>query len=471
MIIKITTHPKSICDGLLPSLVREGKIGACDDWGESAKSQAKKYFDLNAQKMKRYLFILFIFLAETFMLSAQNKSVPQSLSEFLSGVSKGNLGYAAEQFNVNIADAQLKAAKVFPDPELSFSYSNNQDQKLFMGQGIDAGISYPISLGNKRGANISLAKSQKELAQTALDAYFQNLRAEATLGYFNAIRQKKLLEVQSEIYDRMNKLAQADSLRLKNGSINATDARQTKLEARSQQNLVFQADADFQNSLIYLAQLQGKNSSEIAISPSRDFPLQKRDFDLNKLIQSAIERRSDLQVAIQNKEISEKQLRLLRAIRAFEFSLSAGLSHSTEVKNEIAPAPAFNSYSGGISIPLKLSTLNKGEVLAAREAIKQSEISLKDIQLQITTEVSQTWVAFKASEKQMLHYKNGMIDEATQILDARTYAYQRGETGISDLLNAQRTFNEVMTEYYDTLYQYAESLVNLEKAAGIWDIE
>lgn len=421
--------------------------------------------------MKPQLFILSIFLTGSFTLSAQNKPVPQSLSEFLSGVSKGNLGYAAEQFNVNIADAQLKAAKVFPDPELSFSYSNNQDKTLFMGQGIDAAISYPISLGNKRGANISLAKSQKELAQTALDAYFQNLRAEAALSYFNAIRQKKLLDVQREIYDRMNKLAQADSLRLKNGSINATDARQTKLEARSQQNLVFQADADFQNSLIYLAQLQGKSSVESSISPSGDFPLQKRDFDLNTLIQSAIERRADLQLAIRNKEISEKQLRLIKANRAFEFNLGAGLSHSKEVKNEIAPAPAFNSYSGGITIPLKISTLNKGEILAAKEAVKQNELSLKDIQLQITTEVSQAWIAFKASEKQMLHYKNGMIDEATQILEARTYAYQRGETGISDLLNAQRTFNDVMTEYYDTLYQYAESLVNLEKAAGIWDIE
>ena len=221
--------------------------------------------------MKRQLFIFLILCAETIMLSAQTKPVPLTLSEFLSGVNKGNLGYAAEQFNVSIADAQLKAAKVFPDPELSFSYSNNQDQKLFMGQGIDARISYPISFGNKRGANISLAKSQKELAQTALDAYFQNLRAEATLGYFNAIRQKKLLEVQSEIYDRMNKLAQADSLRLKNGSINATDARQTKLEARSQQNLVFQADADFQNSLIYLAQLQGESNTENSISPSGNF--------------------------------------------------------------------------------------------------------------------------------------------------------------------------------------------------------
>lgn len=421
--------------------------------------------------MKRKLFILLIFWAETLIVSAQPKLIPLTLNDFLSGVSKGNLGFAAEQFNVSIANAQLKASKVFPDPELSFSYANNQDQKLLMGQGFDAGISYPISLGNKRGANISLAKSQKELAQTALDAYFQSLRAEAALSYFNAIRQKKLLNVQQEIYDRMNKLAQADSLRLKNGSINATDAKQTKLEARTQQNQVFQAEADLQNALINLAQLQGKASIDSIFSPSGDFPLQKREFELNTLIQSAIERRSDLQMAIRNKEISEKQLRLIKANRAFEFNLGAGLSHSTEVKNEIAPAPAFNSYSGGITIPLKLSTLNRGEILAAKEAVKQSETSLKDIQLQITTEVSQAWVTFKASEKQMRHYKKDMIDEATQILEARTYAYQRGETGISDLLNAQRTFNDVMTEYYDTLYQYAESLVNLEKSAGIWDIE
>ena len=95
---------------------------------------------------------------------------------------------------------------------------------MLMGQGLDAEVSYPFSLGNKRGANISLAKSQKELAQSALDAYFQNMRAEATLSYYVAIRQKNLLQLQKDIYDRLKKLAEADSLRLKAGAINATDA-------------------------------------------------------------------------------------------------------------------------------------------------------------------------------------------------------------------------------------------------------
>jgi outer membrane protein, heavy metal efflux system len=421
--------------------------------------------------MKRQLFIIFIFLSETFMVSAQPKKIQLTLSEYLAHVSKGNLGYVAEQFNVSIAEAQLKASKIFPDPELSLSYSNNEDEILQMGQGLDAGLSYPFSLGNKRGANISLAKSQKELAQTALDAYFQNLRAESAIGYYSAIKQKKLLYVQQDIFNRMNKLAQADSLRLKNGAINATDALQTKLDAKSQRNQVFQAEADFQNALIRLVQQEGKTEVDTLGLPSGDFPLQKHDFDLNSLIRSAIERRADLQVAIRNKEISEKQLRLIKANRAFEFNLQAGYSHSSEVKNDIAPAPAYHSYSAGISIPLKISTLNRGELLAAKETVKQNELNLKNVQVQISSEVSQAWVTFKSAEKQMLHYKNGMIDEATKILDARTYAYQRGETGISDLLNAQHTFSDVMTDYYETLYNYTESLINLEKAAGIWDIE
>lgn len=422
--------------------------------------------------MIRYIAITtFSMLFVLFVSGQTTKQIPVTLNEYLSKVNKGNLGYIAEQFNVSIAEAQLKAAKVFADPEISVSYANNEDKTMMMGQGIDAGISYPFSLGNKRGVNVSLAKSQKDLAQSALDAYFENLRAEATVSYFATIRQMNMLQVQTEIYERLHKLAQADSLRLKAGAINATDALQTALEARSQQNMVFQSEADFQSSLVQLSQLQGKIVADSLLLPSGQFPLQQREFSLPELVQSALERRSDLQVAIRNKEISEKQIRLIQANRAFEFSLDAGYSHSTIVKNEIAPAPPFNSYGAGITIPLKFSTLNRGELESARNAAAQSETVLKDTRLQITGEVTQAWFAYKAAEKQLNHYRNGLVEDAAKILEARTYAYQRGETGLIDLLNAQRTFSDLQVEYNETLYQYAETLVLLEKAAGIWDIE
>ena len=68
------------------------------------------------------------------------------------------------------------------------------------------------------------------------------------------------------------------------------------------------------------------------------------------------------------------------------------------MKNEIAPAPAFNSYSAGITLPLKFSSLNRGEIEAAKSSVNQSEMVLKDIRLQITSEITQLWIEFKAIE-------------------------------------------------------------------------
>ena len=92
-----------------------------------------------------------------------------SLSDYLSGVLEGNLGYIAGKLNVTIAEAELKASKIFPDPEISVAYSNNEDKTLQMGQSVEAGISYPVSLGNRRRAGIALARSQYELSQMMLD--------------------------------------------------------------------------------------------------------------------------------------------------------------------------------------------------------------------------------------------------------------------------------------------------------------
>jgi outer membrane protein, heavy metal efflux system len=425
--------------------------------------------------MKRTQIITIFSLLAVLNLSGQSTDqsvkIPLSLTEYLSGVSKRNLGYISEQFNVSIAEAQLKAAKVFPDPEISVAYSNNEDKTMMMGQGFDAGVSYPFSLGNKRGAAISLAESQKEFAQSAVDAYFQNLRAEAAISYFAVVKQQHLFLLQKDIYERMKKLAGADSLRLVAGAINATDALQTALEARAQKNQVFQAESDLNAVLIRLLQLQGRVLSDTLLLPSEDFQVIRKDFSLPELIKSAIEHRSDLQMAIRNKQVSENQVRLIKSTRAFEFSIDAGYSHSTVVKNDIAPAPPFNSYGAGITIPLKFSSLNKGELEAARNVVSQSETIFLDTQLQITSEVTQAWFQFKALEKQVEQYKNGLVADAEKILDARTYAYQRGETGLIDLLNAQQTFIDLQVEYYETFFQYTESLIELERASGIWDFE
>jgi cobalt-zinc-cadmium efflux system outer membrane protein len=406
-----------------------------------------------------------------FSQSATNyKYNPLTLSEYLCGVTKGNLGYIASQFDVSIAEAEFKASRVLPDPEISMSYSNNEDRRLMMGQAVETGLSYPINFGNKRKAGIALTESEYILSQKLLDAYFENLRADAALSYFASLKQNKIHQMRLDIYNQLQQLAKADSIRLLEGEATSLDALQSSLEARSQQTEVFQSYADMQNSYINLMLLQGKEISDTMDIPSDSFPVMKREFNLGHLVENAITNRSDLMVAMKNKEVSKKYVDLLKANRAFEFSLETVYSYNSIVKNEIAPAPAFNGLSAGISFPLKFSNLNKGPVRAANLALQQSQISYNDTELQIMSEVIQAYTDFIAQSKKIEHYDQGLVNDAGKILQGRIYSYQHGESGLIEVLNAQRKYIDLQLNHLEALFDYTRALIELERSAGIWDI-
>lgn len=395
---------------------------------------------------------------------------PVTLSVYLSGVTKGNLGYIASQFNVSIAEADLKASEIFPDPEISISYSNNEDKKLMMGQSVESGLSYSVNLGNKRKAGIELSKSQFYISKLILVAYFQNLRADAALSYFASLRLYKIYQLRLDIYRQMSQLALADSIRLEAGEATSIDALQSSLEARSQQTEVYQSYADMQNSFLDLMRLQGKRISDTLDFPVDSFPEGHADFNLNELIENAVAHRSDLQVALKNTEISGKQLNLLKANRAFEFNIETGYSYNSIVKNEIAPAPAFNGFSAGIVFPLKFSSINRGALEAAELAVRQGQVDYNDVKLQIITEICQAYNNFIAQVRKVEHYNLGLVDDAGKILRGRIYSYQQGESGLIEVINAQRKYIELQLNHVEALFDYTASLIELERSASIWDI-
>ncbi|HOW09012.1 MAG TPA: TolC family protein [Bacteroidales bacterium] len=393
-----------------------------------------------------------------------------SLSGFLKGVIKGNLGYIAEKFNVDIAEAELNAAKIFPDPDLSLSYSNNEERRLKMGQSMEAGINYQINTGNKRKAGINLARSQYEFSELFLESYFQNLRADAALCYFAGVKSREKYLLMVNMQKQVQELAYADSIRNAAGELSNLDALQSSLEARSVKAEVFKFYADMKNTLLNLMVLQGMKLTDSLIIPSDKMTFAIRDFNLPELLKSAIENRADLLAAIKNREISENNLKLLRAQRSFEFNLNAGYSYNTIVRNEIAPAPAYNGLTAGISVPLKFSDLNKGPVNAAELNVRKNMAIIDEYELQVRAAVIRSFNNYNALGQKAGHLNSGLIEDAEKILNGRILSYQRGETDLIGVINAQRTYIGLQLDYIDALYDFTSSLIELERAAGIWDI-
>ena len=177
--------------------------------------------------------------------------------------------------------------------------------------------------------------------------------------------------------------------------------------------------------------------------------------------------RADLNVAIKSNELSERQLRLVKAERAPEFNLEAGYAHNYIARSEISPVVPHNSYTAGIVIPFKFSNLNKAQIDAARLAAEQSKIIRQDVENRIITEVTQAYNVYIAMDRQIENYSRDLIENAEKILEGRTFLYTRGETSLIDLLEAQRTFNEMKMQYYQILYDYASAIIELKRSQAI----
>lgn len=409
----------------------------------------------------------------TLLLSINNKVKAQekeilNFEEYLSLVGKKNMGYAAQRYNIGMAEASIQTASMFPDPQLDLETTNN-GVKENMGYVYGASLGWTLELGGKRKARINLAKDQSELSKIQLQDFFRNLRADASLGYVDALKSKAILEVQQDSYKNILQLAKSDSIRYRLGTISLITSKQSKLEAASLLNEVYQAESAEQQALTGLAIFlsDGKITNR---DVSGDFNAFNRDFNIDDLIIQALNTRADLLAAKQNTQVAKSQINLEKANRKIDLGINAGAERHTEATNEIAPSPTVNAVKLGFSIPLKFSNRRNAGLKIAEMAHSQAELEYHQVEQGIQAEVMQAYQQYMATQKQLKQFHNGMLTEAKSILEGITYSYKRGESSILEVLNAQRTYNGVRKDYFQALADNAAALIELERKAGIWDI-
>ena len=422
--------------------------------------------------MKYLIILLFLIVIGTQPVVSQtvmNKTGNLlKFSSYMEMVKSHNLDLASEQFEVNKSEAAIEIAKAFPNPTLSASWTKNQENKVTTGHDVYTELGKTVELFGKRKARIDLARSGNDLAKALLSDFYRNLQADAAAAFLEALKQKQLYQVKLSSYQTMKKLSEADSMRLKSGSIMEIDAIQSKLEAGSLYNELLQAGTDLNNSLTKLSQMTGSLNPDFLPDPDGSLMFKQRLFDIGELINLGTNKRADLVAALYNKEVAAKALKVAKKERNIDVDLKLGLQNSYQTGNT---GPSADAITGGIAIPLKFSNIYRGQVKMAEAQVSQSDELYKKAELQIRSEIYQSMQNYQALCKQVDSFDHGMLEGAMNVRKGKIYSYERGETSLLEVLNAQRTFNDIQQSYYETLFNRAVALVELEKSAGIWDVD
>lgn len=379
-------------------------------------------------------------------------------------IKKQNAEYVSEELNMAIGEAELKAARTVEDPSLSFEYGNNSDWSIAMGQSVSAELSKSISI-SKLSARVKVAKQQLSVSQASFDDYWRNLKADATIDFYNALLAKELLQVESQAYQNIASLALSDSLRFVKGEITELDMLQSHLEKYRAQQELNGRQTDLLNALVLLDERCG-NPSRGTRGIEGHLEMPSQDFDLQQLLDQAFKNRSDLRAAEESVTLAKQEEKLAIRERIPDVELVLGANYNTRVRNEEAPAPPFMGYSVGLTIPLPVLSINSGVRKASMLRQQQAQLQSQSIRNSIQSEVIRAYNVYQASLQKVRMYNEVLMVSAQQVLDGKLYAYQRGETSLLEVLTAQHTFNEIQKDYATCVYDCMVALVELERSVG-----
>ena len=400
-----------------------------------------------------------------FLVSTLLKAQGLDYNTFIGRVMEHNLDYAAARLDLSVSQSDLQASRKFSDPNLSAEYGNNSDWDIAMGQSLSFGLNKSLSLG-KRAARIQVARHQLDATEAGLQHFVQTLRAEAALAFYDALlaRDRALIGEQSAQY--MQSLYRSDSLRHAAGDMSEIDVLQTRLEAGLAQQEYQAILVDYRNALLQLDLLMGLPlSTTQAVVGQLAGPRQV--VSLPALLGGADTLRMDVVQQRHQAITAESELTLVRRERMPDIDLSLGVSLNSRVRNEEAPAPQSVGYTVGVGIPLPVSNLNRGEVHSAEYQTQQAQIQTDIVRRQVQAEIIQAYNNYQAALSRLDSYDALIMDNASQVLEGKRYAYQRGETSLLDLINAQHTYNEIQQAYAECLHDCMSAWLELQRSAGL----
>ena len=404
--------------------------------------------------MRKTLFIISLLIA-TISASAQEISY----SEYMERVFKNNIALAARKMDIDIADAGVTGSKVYNDPNIGLTYSNNELWNNGIGQTIELELGKTFTFGVRR-SRMDLADSERKQAVALLEEYMRNFRADATIAYLEHLRAAMLLNEAIQIHDDLSEVATNDSLRYVRGDIAQSDWLESRMAQGMARNAMLEAEANLNNTAIKMGYYMGNLENAAEFRGIGTLEISEQVAPLDHYTSLAIEHRADLAVALSKADLATAKQKFNNALRRPELDVKLGASYNIA-------APDFTTVKAGVSVPLKFSNLNKGARLQDEILVKQANMDIEETRLLVEAEVMQAYNNFKYATRQSVTFSDDMLNDMQQVVDSKRKAYEMGEIAFIDYLIVQRGESEMRGEYINALFGKAVAWVELQRSVGI----
>ena len=340
----------------------------------------------------------------------------------------------------------------YPVPAyLTTLYANSIDMTL------------PLYTGGKLEGTIDNAKLAVKVADLGVTDTQQQIKLNATTGYYKILQTRNLVILNGESLDRLTEHLKNVEAQYNAGTVAKTDVLRSEVE---------KADAE-QNLII------AKNSYELAVSNLNNIislPLatelsvkdelkyQKYDKTMEECIAVSLNNRPDLAQSKTNVEIAKTNIKVAESGNKLTIAATA----SEKWHDSDFPGTENNTWTIGISANYNLfdAGLTKAQVKGAGAELTKATEQLRQVKDSVQLEVRQAYLNMLEAEKRIDTSKVAVVkgEEDYKIAQVR---YSAGVGTNLDVIDSQVALTSAKTDYVQALYDYNTSRANLDKAMGI----
>ncbi|MEN4758879.1 TolC family protein [Chryseobacterium sp. C39-AII1] len=399
-----------------------------------------------------------VFIVISSFVAAQQQ---MSLLDCEEAFQKNNLQLLAEQYNINMADADVLQAKIWELPQLSGQINayNPEDKKVFdVGHAKGAQITQLIYMGGKKKNEIAFAKSNKELAQLQFSQLLVDLRSELRSTYFNLYYEKLKLENTDRQLGYMNDLLAAYKVQSAKGNVSLKD------EVRLQ-TLVIQLNNDkiginkdileLQQSLQVLTGVTDDIEPQLSEAEAKETLALQPFGDDAELKKKAIENNADYQYNLKLIDNSKLYAQWQKSLNVPDLNVGAGWDQNGGTfKNEV------NLMVG---IPLPLWKSNKGNVEKANFAIQQNQKNADFQRLNLETKVQAAYKTWKSQYDQLTQIKSNDLNNMELVYNGMLTNFRKGNVSLIEFADFMDSYREAALQIYDMKNEIMQSAEQLNQ--------
>ncbi|MBK7252543.1 MAG: TolC family protein [Ignavibacteria bacterium] len=389
------------------------------------------------------------------LLFFEKEAVSQSkmkLEDVIKISIENNQSIKSSTYNIEKEKAiNLKSFNI-PKPELFIEYEGVQGS-LSNADSRKIGITQMIEFPSNYFLRSDVQESQIKVAEEELNSSVNSLRTNVKLNYYNLLLLNELLIISKDnykIYEEFLFTAEKKYEAGESSNLEVLGARVNKIK--------------FENEIKNL-------ESKIKSSQSEIRTLMNVDYDI-----TPVEEISYTEVRLNKTELLTKAINNNPELKMLNFQKEKSSNKISLSKGELLPDISFkyfrqkisgdNNFWGmevGLGVPLWFWWEQSGNIKESNYEFKIASSEEISFRKSLENEINKTFEEYENSLRQMKFFNEQAMKEADEILRQSKKSYDEGVIGYVEYLNALNLTYDTKTQYLNSIYNYNQSIINMEK--------